>query len=117
MSIKDTDHVALYYPYLMPTNSLWLKQPLFYWDHIQSILPDNAKERYQVLTPDLQFLEAEGIFSTIDPGYITYLLDLDAIVDDVRKVLKSSSFPLLKKGIFASLGISYEASYSHYTPI
>lgn len=111
------ERIALYYPYLVPNDELWLKQALLYWDKIESIIPDNVKSMPGLLTNDLEYLESVGVFSTVDPGYFAFLINPDYIIEDVAQIIKNPKFLILKKQFLKLYGIREQDYNSYLTPV
>jgi hypothetical protein len=70
MSIKRT---ILYYPNISIPNDEWLRQAIFYFDEVASIVPQvvyfsgETGELLVPLTPELEYLRAEEVFRPIPP--------------------------------------------------
>lgn len=63
----------LYYPTISIPNGEWLRQALFYFDEVASIVPQVVRfsgetgELFLPLTPELEYLRAEEVFRPIAP--------------------------------------------------
>ncbi|MCM0757715.1 MULTISPECIES: DUF6236 family protein [Sporomusa] len=99
------ERTALYYPYLVPQDDLWLKQALLYWDRIGSIIPDRIKSTPGVLTNDLEYLETNGVFTTLDPGNFGHFINPDNIIEDIKQIITNPNFQLIKKQYYTSIGV------------
>ena len=68
---------VLYYPTIAIPNTKWLRQALFYFDKVASIvpqillIPDTQKWYVPALTPELEYLHKEGVYAPIDPESLT----------------------------------------------
>jgi hypothetical protein len=68
----------LYYPTISVPNGGWLRQALFYFDEIASIVPRQVYFSGEVgdllvpVTPEVEFLRAEKVFRAIPPEVLTF---------------------------------------------
>ncbi len=68
---------VLYYPTISIPNNWWLRQALFYFDEVGSIVPQTmtwegeSRGPMIPLTDELEFLQGEGIFRAISPERLT----------------------------------------------
>src|SRR5262249_8324417 len=71
------ERTVLYYPTISIPDSWWLRQALLYFDKVASIVPQTmtwggeSLDTLIPLTPELQFLQQEGIFRPISPEHLT----------------------------------------------
>ncbi len=68
---------VLYYPTISIPDNWWLRQAVFYFDEVASIVPQNmtwegeSRGLLSPLTPELTFLQQEKIFRAISPEQLT----------------------------------------------
>lgn len=109
------ERTALYYPYLVPRDNLWLKQALLFWDKLGSIIPEQAKSVPGLFTDDLEYLESVGIFIPKDPTDFSYLINPDYIIEDMKQIITNPRFPIIKQQYFKAIGIQEQNSGSYVT--
>src|SRR5688572_2516196 len=67
---------VLYYPTISIPNDAWVKQALFYFDEIASIVPAEVNYSGEVskllvsISPALSFLRTEGVYRPIPPDLL-----------------------------------------------
>jgi Family of unknown function (DUF6236) len=96
---------VLYYPTISIPDDSWLRQALFYFDQIASIVPQrmtwegNSLDSLIPLTPEIEFLEKEGIFRSISPERLTLereWTDAHQLTDDLQAVVMDERYRALR---------------------
>lgn len=87
---------VLYYPTISIPDNWWLRQAVFYFDEVGSIVPQTmtfggeSLGQLIPLTPELEFLQKEGIFRAISPEQLTLGRGWDEahqLQEDLREIL------------------------------
>jgi hypothetical protein len=96
---------VLYYPTISIPDDWWLRQALFYFDQVGSIVPQRmtwegkSLDTLIPLTPDIEYLEKEGIFRSISPERLTSgreWTEAHQLEDDLRAVVTNQRYRALR---------------------
>ncbi len=68
----------LYYPKINIPDGAWLRSAILYWDHVSSIVPN---EDYAYFSPELYYLQQEGIYRPFYPQTVFSSKYADAFCD------------------------------------
>ncbi len=91
------NRTILYYPTIdIPTNS-WLRHAILYWDEVSSIVPKNWNDEIAIeLSPDIQYLIAEGQFRPVRPEDLiinqSNLVSFEAFREEFHSIISSAHF-------------------------
>jgi Family of unknown function (DUF6236) len=90
---------VLYYPTISIPDNWWLRQAVFYFDEVASIVPQTmtwggeSLGQLVPLTPELEFLQQEGVFRAISPELLTLGRTWDEaqqLQEDLRAILATA---------------------------
>jgi hypothetical protein len=108
LSLPEIKRTILYYPTISIPSGKWLRQVLLYFDEVASIVPrvvyfsGEASDLLIPLTPDIEYLRAEGVFRPIPPERL--FLDEEGreswvqahdFMDEVESAVTSTQFTSL----------------------
>lgn len=89
--------IALYYPTIDIPNSKWLKEAIFYFDSVASIVPEEFIDNYQ-FNPDIAILKSEGIYHEIIPDLIVFDPIWTNFTREINDIIESPEFQFLIQG-------------------
>lgn len=96
---QNTKRTILYYPTISIPDTSWLRQALLYWDEIGSIVPQMGNETLLLLTPEIEYLRAEGVFRPFNPETLIKRPDgwevLQEFEKEFKDIIKTDSFQRL----------------------
>jgi len=96
---------VLYYPTISIPDNWWLRQALLYFDEVASIVPQTmtwegeSRGTLIPLTPEIEFLQKEGIFRSISPERLTLgreWTEAHQLEDDLRTVVTNERYRALR---------------------
>ncbi|MBI4260794.1 MAG: hypothetical protein HY658_09545, partial [Actinobacteria bacterium] len=81
----------VYYPFIEIANGPWLRQALFYWDNLSSIVPESMTREGWEMPPELAFLASEGVYEPVFPTLALrhWTRELD---ETMRQAVRSRTF-------------------------
>ncbi len=83
----------LYYPTININDGAWLRSALLYWDGISSIVP---YENYAHLSPELLFLENQGIYRPVYPQDLFFSEYASDFIDEFIRRLSRTHYSMVK---------------------